>query len=143
MESVWKKTVELPHREKLEKSLHADAVVVGAGMAGVLTAYLLQEQGMDVVVLEAGRMASGQTGNTTAKITSQHGLVYAYLIEKFGREKAGMYAHANQHAIEAYARIIEKEKINCQFQRCPAYLYTREEGQIGRASCRERVCQYV
>ena len=85
MESVWKKTVELPHREKLEKSLHADAVVVGAGMAGVLTAYLLQEQGMDVVVLEAGRMASGQTGNTTAKITSQHGLIYAYLIEKFGR----------------------------------------------------------
>ena len=129
MESVWKKTVELPHREKLEKSLHADAVVVGAGMAGVLTAYLLQEQGMDVVVLEAGRMASGQTGNTTAKITSQHGLIYAYLIEKFGREKAGMYAHANQHAIEAYARIIEKEKINCQFQRCPAYLYTREEGR--------------
>lgn len=129
MESVWEKTIEVPHREALEKDIHADVVVVGAGMAGILTAYLLQEQGMDVAVLEAGRIGNGQTCRTTAKVTSQHNLTYAYLIEQFGKEKAGMYAHANQQAIEEYARIIGKEKISCQFQRCPAYLYSREEGR--------------
>ena len=129
MESVWKKNIEIPRREKLEKELHTEVVVLGGGMAGLLTAYLLQEQGLETVVLEAGRIAGGQTCNTTAKITSQHNLIYGYLQEKFGMEKAGMYAHANQQAIETYARIIEKEDIDCQFKRCPAFLYTREEGR--------------
>ena len=55
--------------------------VVGAGMAGILTAYLLQESGLEVIVVEAARIASGQTAGTTAKITSQHGMIYQYLIE--------------------------------------------------------------
>ncbi len=130
MESVWKKTAEIPSREKLKENIHTKAVVIGAGMTGILTAYMLQEQGVETVVLEAGRIAGGQTCNTTAKITSQHNLIYAYLMEKFGEEKAAMYAHANQQAIEDYARIIEKEKIACDFQRKPAYLYSREKERI-------------
>ncbi len=130
MESVWQKRVTISPREMLTKNIHTKAIVIGAGMAGILTAYLLQEQGVETVVLESGRIAGGQTCNTTAKITSQHHSIYAYLTEQFGRRKAGMYAHANQKAIEDYARVIEKEKIDCQFQRCPAYLYAREEGQI-------------
>ena len=126
MESVWKKNIEIPRRGRLEKGLHTKVAVIGAGMAGLLTAYLLQEQGVETVVLEAGRIAGGQTCNTTAKITSQHNLIYGYLREKFGAEKAGMYAHANQQAIENYARIIEKERVDCQFLRCPSFLYTRE-----------------
>lgn len=128
MESVWKKNVAISPREMLTQNIHTKAIVIGAGMAGILTAYLLQEQGIETVVLEADRIASGQTCNTTAKITSQHNLIYAYLTEKFGRRKAGMYAHANQQAIEEYARVIEKENIDCQFQRCPSYLYAGEEG---------------
>ena len=130
MESLWKKNITIPPREMLTKSIHTKAIVIGAGMAGILTAYLLQEQGIETVVLEANRIASGQTCNTTAKITSQHNLIYGYLTEKFGRHKAGMYAHANQQAIEDYARIIEKENIDCQFKRCPAYLYAREESRV-------------
>lgn len=131
MESVWKKNIEIPRRGRLEKELHTKVAVIGAGMAGLLTAYLLQEQGVETVVLEAGRIAGGQTCNTTAKITSQHNLIYGYLQEKFGAEKAGMYAHANQQAIENYARIIEKERVDCQFLRCPSFLYTREESRRG------------
>ena len=130
MESLWKKNITIPPREMLTKSIHTKAIVIGAGMAGILTAYLLQEQGIETVVLEANRIASGQTCNTTAKITSQHNLIYGYLTEKFGRHKAGMYAHANQQAIEDYARIIEKENIDCQLKRCPAYLYAREESRV-------------
>lgn len=127
MEAIWKKTVEIPRREMLKGDIHTKVAVIGAGMAGILTAYLLQEQGMEVVVLEADRIAGGQTGNTTAKITSQHNLIYAYLIEKFGEEKARQYADANQQAIDRYEEIIEKEQISCHFKRCPSYLYSVEE----------------
>ena len=63
---------------------HWDVIIVGGGMAGLLTAYFLWEQGKHVLVLEAKEIASGQTGRTTAKITSQHGLKYDKLIKKLG-----------------------------------------------------------
>lgn len=72
-------------------SNHWDVIVIGAGMAGLLTAYYLQEQGKRVLLLEAAETASGQTGRTTAKITSQHGLKYSTLIHTVGEKKARLY----------------------------------------------------
>ena len=103
-----------------------DVIVVGAGMAGLLIAFYLKEQGKDVLVLEADQIASGQTGRTTAKITSQHGLKYSELIKKVGLQKAGMYARANEEAIREYERLIAERGISCQFERTTAYLYSLE-----------------
>ena len=130
MESIWKKTVEIPKRDSLKEELHTQAVVIGAGMAGILTAYLLKQKGVESIVLEAERIGSGQTQNTTAKITSQHNLIYAYLIEKFGEEKARQYAHANQKAIGSFQKIIENEQIACHLKKCPSYLYTTEQNRV-------------
>lgn len=130
MESIWKKQVEFIPRETLTEDIHAKVAVIGAGMAGLLTAYLLGERGFDVVVLEADEIASGQTKGTTAKITSQHNLIYAYLIEKFGEQKARQYARANEKAIGEYERIIGKEDISCSFRRCASYLYTEQPQKI-------------
>lgn len=108
-----------------DKEKKWDVIVIGAGMAGMLTAYYLQKEGLDVLVLEAKKAASGQTGRTTAKITSQHGLKYSTLIRTVGSEKARIYAQANQEAIDEYEKLIKKEHIDCDFRRCPAYLYTK------------------
>lgn len=128
MESLWRKqTGEIEARTgSKEKKEHWEIIVIGAGMAGILTAYYLKKAGLQVLVLEADRIASGQTGRTTAKITSQHGLKYDDLIKTAGREKAILYAEANQKAIDEYERLIREEKIDCQFKRCPAYLYVEE-----------------
>lgn len=104
-----------------------DVIVVGAGMAGLLIAYYLKEQGRKVLVLEAKEVASGQTGRTTAKITSQHDVKYSKLIQTIGVKKARMYAAANEAAILEYEKLIKKQKIDCQFERVPAYLYTQKE----------------
>lgn len=105
---------------------HREVIVIGAGMAGILTAFLLREKGADVLLLEADTTASGQTGRTTAKITSQHGLKYSRLISKVGREKALMYARANETAIAEYERIISGRGIRCDFRRTGACLYSRD-----------------
>ena len=131
MNSIWKESASLPHFDTLEGSVTTDVLIIGGGIAGILCAYFLREKGVDYVLVEGNTICSGITENTTAKITSQHNLIYGYLREKFGAEKAGMYAHANQQAIENYARIIEKERVDCQFLRCPSFLYTREESRRG------------
>ena len=123
-ESIWQQSTDIPRREALACDLEVDAAVIGAGMAGILIANALRQQGLKVVVLEARRIGSGQTAHTTAKITSQHGLIYHGLIERFGREKAQQYADANQQAIRAYARMIHEREIDCAFREAPAYLYS-------------------
>lgn len=127
MESIWKQTAGIPHRPYLYGEIKAEAAVIGGGLAGVLTAYFLQQRGIQTVLLEANRIGSGQTRNTTAKITSQHNLIYRRLIEEFGEDKALQYASANQQAIEAYRRVIVREHIDCEWERRPAYLYSRVE----------------
>lgn len=126
MESIWSRQVQMPKREELQGDIKVQNVVIGAGMAGILTAYLLKKEGADVVVVEAKGIADGQTKNTTAKITSQHGMIYEKLIRKIGKERASEYAMANEDAIKLYERIIKEEKIECQFEKMPAYLYSED-----------------
>lgn len=124
MKSTWYNDVTIEHKSALDKHIETQTVVIGAGMAGILTAYFLQKQGHKVIVVEAKEIGSGQTQNTTAKITSQHGLFYDNMIQKVGREKARIYARANEQAIKQYEQLIREEKIDCQFERLPSYLYS-------------------
>lgn len=124
LKSLWKATTTIPQRSPLPGDITVPNVVIGAGMAGILTAWFLQRRGMEVIVLEANTIGSGQTGNTTAKITSQHGLFYAKKIKQVGERKTRMYAVANERAIATYEKIIREEKISCDFQKKSAYLYT-------------------
>lgn len=78
-------------------------------------------------MLEVARIGSGQTENTTAKITSQHGLVYTSLKRKYGMEKACLYAQAHQEAIEEYQKLIDEEGFSCHFERLPSILYSKTE----------------
>ncbi len=124
MNSIWRDSVSLPNFPSLDGDKKTDVLVVGAGMAGILSAFFLQRSGLSVIVAEAGRVGGGVTENTTAKITSQHGLCYSKLIQEVGKEKAGQYAMANQQAVEDYFDLISEQKIECDLQRKNAYLYT-------------------
>ena len=127
MPSLWKQIPPSPPRPTLPGDLTADAAVVGAGLAGVLIARELQRRGLHTVVLEARTLGSGQTGNTTAKLTAQHGMVYRQLIRRFGREKAGQYARANLQGVEHLCRMVREEEISCDLTVCPSYLYSRSQ----------------
>ena len=130
MESLWRKeTGKIKAREDQGKEKY-DVIVIGAGMAGILTAYYLQEAGKKVLVLEANEVAFGQTEGTTAKITSQHGLKYSKLLRNVDRERAEGYAKANEDAIKEYERLIKELEIDCQFEKGTAYLYATVDERI-------------
>ena len=75
MESIWHKTIQLPQFPQLDGDVSTDVLVIGGGMAGLLCAYQLKRAGVDCIVAERTRIASGVTANTTAKVTCQHGLI--------------------------------------------------------------------
>ena len=127
MKSVWSESCKFRKREALNKDIKTDVLVIGAGIAGILTAYMLKQKGREVVVIDAAEIASGNTKNTTAKITSQHDLIYSKLITEFGEEKARQYAKANELAIKKYKEIIEDKRIECDFEEKPAYVYSSNE----------------
>ncbi|MGV1055024.1 FAD-dependent oxidoreductase [Clostridium perfringens] len=130
MKSVWSESCKFRKREALNKDIKTDVLVIGAGIAGILTAYMLKQKGRDVVVIDAAEIASGNTKNTTAKITSQHDLIYSKLITEFGEEKARQYAKANELAIKKYKEIIEDKRIECDFEEKSAYVYSLNEVDV-------------
>ncbi len=124
--SVWVSNTPPTSYPALSGRVEVDVAVVGAGITGLTTALLLKEAGATVAVVEAGRLASGTTGYTTAKVTSLHGLTYAELVGTHGRDKAGQYAQANQAAIGVVADLVRRLAIDCQFERQDAYTYTTD-----------------
>ncbi|RUR36891.1 FAD-dependent oxidoreductase [Clostridium perfringens] len=130
MKSLWSESCKFRKREGLNKDIKTDVLVIGAGIAGILTAYMLKQKGREVVVIDAAEIASGNTKNTTAKITSQHDLIYSKLITEFGEEKARQYAKANELAIKKYKEIIEDRRIECDFEEKPAYVYSLNEVEV-------------
>ena len=122
MESIWQNT-ELPHFPPLWGEIHTDVLIIGGGMAGLCCAHTLQEAGVSCVVVEKDRLAGGTTGNTTAKITAQHGLCFDKLLRRFGTEGAQTYLQANLSAISAFASLAEE--IDCDFSRIDHTVYAR------------------
>ena len=125
--SIWRQTAVLPAYPPLSGDEKVPVAIIGGGITGLLTAHLLREKGIRALVLEADRICSGQTSRTTAKITSEHDLIYADLIDRLGEDAARQYACANEAAIADYARMIEEGRIDCGFTRCDAYLYSQTE----------------
>lgn len=122
MESLWKSTQEMPSFPKLCGDVKTDVLIVGGGMAGILTAHMLRQAGVDYMLVEAKEICSGVTQNTTAKITSQHGVVYSRLSEIFGAEFARMYWQANEDALEKY-RLMCRD-IPCDFEEKSSFVYS-------------------
>ena len=125
--SPWLDGEEPPPRPSLRGTARADVCVVGAGIIGIATACELAERGLDVAVLEAGRIGHGVTGNTTAKLSSLQGLKYGPLSSRFGRESAAAYAEANEVGIASIAGLVDKYSIDCDFRRTANFTYADSE----------------
>lgn len=122
MESLWHDQVKLPQFPQLEQDISTEVLIIGGGLAGILCARFLQQAGVDYVLVEAGHICGGVTGNTTAKITSQHGFIYQKLLREFGAEKARQYYRANEEALAAYRGLCRD--LDCDFEEKDSYVYS-------------------
>jgi glycine/D-amino acid oxidase-like deaminating enzyme/nitrite reductase/ring-hydroxylating ferredoxin subunit len=128
--SVWTATADRPEFPGLRQDLTVDVAVVGGGLVGLTTALLMQRAGAGrVAVLEAGRLGDGTTGQTTGKVTSQHGVLYADLIDRHGEDRARLYADANQAGLGLVEALVAEYGIECDLTRAAAVAYTRDPEQ--------------
>ena len=128
--SYWQDSVSFPTYPSLAQDEKYDICIVGAGITGLTTAFLLSQEGFSVCLLEANRVLSGTTSLTTAKITAQHGLFYADFIEQFGIEKAKQYYEANERALTFIYKMVQEHQIDCEFQQEDAYIYTNTDQEV-------------
>lgn len=134
MTSFWEQSASLPQFPSLKEDMKTDVLIIGGGMAGLLCAYMLHQAGIDYVLVEAETIASGITKNTTAKITSQHGLIYHRLISRFGEEKAKLYLQANEAAISQFRTLCKN--MDCGFEEKSSFVYTLDdERKIDKELC--------
>lgn len=121
-DSIWANTVSFPSFPRLEGDIKKDVLIIGGGLAGILCAYQLARAGVDYALIEADRICHGVTRNTSAKITSQHSLIYYDLIRKFGADTARAYWEANEAALQYYRSLAQS--VPCSFEQKDNYIYS-------------------
>ncbi len=129
-ESYWLKTGHRTHYPKLEEDLETEVAVVGAGIAGILSAWQLVKQGKQVTLFERFRILNGTTGNTTAKLSAQHGLNYAKLIERYGTETARLYYEANMLGINQIKAIAKELNLENFVEDETVYVFTTDPAKV-------------
>ncbi len=122
MNSIWTENISMPHFKTLEGDIKTDVLIIGGGITGILCAYFLQETGVNYILAEGRTICAGVTQNTTAKITSQHGLMYAKLLRSAGEQKTKMYLEANQKAVRKFSELCRQ--IDCDFEEKTSYVYS-------------------
>lgn len=127
MKSLWNENISRPNFPTMKNDIKTDVLIIGGGIAGILTAYFLQEKGVPYVLAEKDRVCCGTTGNTTAKITFQHGLVYDKILHGEGFEKAKAYLQANRKAFEKYAELCKN--IDCDYEIKDNYVYSLDDSK--------------
>ncbi len=124
MNTFWNDNISKKDFPALKEDISCDALVVGGGLCGVLTAYKLNKSGLRVVLVEKETLGSGQSSLTTAKITLAHGEIFNTIRKNFGDEATKIYAKCGLDAIDDYRKIIKNERIDCDFKSQCAYLYS-------------------
>lgn len=125
MKSVWqndKRDMEFP---TLNGDAKTKVLIVGGGIAGILTAYFLQKEGVPYILVEKGKICGLTTGNTTAKITYQHGLIYHKILKSYGIDGAKMYLEAGKAAFDEYRKLCEN--IDCDYEIKDNFVYSLDD----------------
>lgn len=128
--SYWISSTDDTNYPVLNDDITVDIAIVGGGISGITAAYLLKNEGLKVAVIEADMILHGTTGHTTAKVTSQHGIIYSNIKNSLGNEMAKQYSSANENAIKVIEDLVAKNNIDCDFEHESSYVYTQDDKYI-------------
>jgi glycine/D-amino acid oxidase-like deaminating enzyme/nitrite reductase/ring-hydroxylating ferredoxin subunit len=125
--SYWNATAPAPDFPELVGDIKVEVAIVGGGIVGITTARMLKDRGVTVAVIEGRKVGRQVTGKSTAKVTSQHSVIYQTLEQKFGEDRARLYADAQQAGVAKIRSLASQYGIECDLEEKPAYVYTRDE----------------
>lgn len=121
--SVWMATANTPSQPRLKENIRTDVCIIGAGIAGLTTAYLLAQEGRSVVVLDDGVIGGGMTGRTTAHLTNAFDDRYIEMEKLHGADGSRLIAESHTLSIDKVQAIVREEQIDCGFERLDGFLF--------------------
>ena len=131
MSSYWIDSIENYKKyNKIDDNYECDVCIIGGGITGLSCGYYLSKEGLKVIIVEKDYIGQKVSGNSTAKITYQHNLIYDYLLKSYGLKAAKAYLDANKKAISNIKNIIDTENIDCDFEYQPNYVYTTKQEEL-------------
>lgn len=139
--SYWMLSSKSNDYKSLKNDIDTDCLIVGAGIAGLTTAYLLSKENKKVVVVDADKVGYGASGRNTGKVTSQHGLIYDSIKKRYSSEKAKLYYEANEEGLDLIQNIIKEYNINCNFKLVPSFIYTQEDEYVEQLKKEYETCK--
>ena len=128
--SIWMATANTPSQSRLRENIRTDVCIVGAGIAGLSTAYLLGREGRSVVVLDDGLIGGGMTGRTTAHLTNAYDDRYVEIEKVHGAEAARLTAESHTAAIHKINERVTVEKIDCDFDWLDGFLFAAKPEEV-------------
>ncbi len=140
-QTYWNATAPAPYFPSLSGDISVDVAIVGGGIVGITTARLLKDLGQTAAVVEARRVGRQVTGKSTAKMTSQHSIIYQTLEKKFGEEKARLYAEAQEAGIRSIRDLAARHGIDADIEAKAAYTWTRDETYVSQIEKEVEVAQ--
>ena len=129
-DSIWTATADIPVGEPLTEPAQANVCIVGAGIAGMTTAYLLAKDGLSVIVVDDGPIAGGETGRTTAHLSFALDDGYTELERLHGERGSRLAAESHKAAVDRIEQIVREENIDCDFERLDGYLFLPPGGSV-------------
>ncbi|RDY29334.1 FAD-dependent oxidoreductase [Romboutsia weinsteinii] len=142
-ESYWILSSQGKSYKSLKENTKANTLVIGAGITGITTAYLLAKQGIDVVLVDADKIAYGSSGRNTGKVTAQHDNMYSKINKKYGMDVARLYYKANESALNLIEEIIKENKIDCHFERLSSYIFTERDDYVKDIQDEYKICSDI
>lgn len=130
--TYWNATAPKTDFPALAGDISVDVAIIGGGIVGITTARLLKDAGISVAVIEARRVGRQVTGKSTAKMTSQHNIIYQTLESKFGEDRARLYGEAQETAIRKIEALAAEHGIDADIEAKAAFTYTREEKYVSQ-----------
>ena len=121
--SIWMATTNTPSQARLRESIRTEVCIIGAGIAGLSTAYLLGREGRSVVVLDDGVIGGGMSGRTTAHLSNAFDDRYVEIEKRAGAEASRLTAESHTAAINKISEIVTREKIDCDFEWVDGFLF--------------------
>src|SRR6266480_1349337 len=129
--SLWMASANVPDTKPLQTNLKVDVCVVGSGIAGLTTAYLLSREGQSVIVLDRASIGGGETSRTTAHLASVIDDGFQEIESLHGSEVLGLHVQSHEAAIDRIEQIMSEEEIDCDFMRLDGYLFATDDKDSG------------
>lgn len=141
--SIWETKNKIKNKSKIDKliDLDTDILIIGGGITGITTAYLLKNSNNKITLIDKGSIGMGVTSKTTAKLNYLQGIIYQKLERDFNKKISKLYFESQVEAINLVRNIVKKEKIDCDLEECDSFIFTKEEKGIKKIDTEKQILE--